>query len=173
MAENMRTDWVERAVADPKRIVLADAGDPRVDEAAKILTDRGLAIPILVDDLDAVRSDAVIAAGEALGDKVDLDDPLHVAVLMVKVGEADGCVAGATRSTADVLRAGIRVLGVAPGTSVISSSFFMVLSDGRTIGYGDCGVLPDPDAAQLADVAISSAKTFHELSGLELSLIHI
>ena len=167
MAENMRTDWVERAVADPKRIVLADAGDPRVDEAAKILTDRGLAIPILVDDLDAVRSDAVIAAGEALGDKVDLDDPLHVAVLMVKVGEADGCVAGATRSTADVLRAGIRVLGVAPGTSVISSSFFMVLSDGRTIGYGDCGVLPDPDAAQLADVAISSAKTFHELSGLE------
>lgn len=167
MAENMRTDWVERAVADPKRIVLADAGDPRVDEAAKILTDRGLAIPILVDDLDTVRSDAVIAAGEALGDKVDLDDPLHVAVLMVKVGEADGCVAGATRSTADVLRAGIRVLGVAPGTSVISSSFFMVLSDGRTIGYGDCGVLPDPDAAQLADVAISSAKTFHELSGLE------
>ena len=40
MAENMRTDWVERAVADPKRIVLADAGDPRVDEAAKILTQR-------------------------------------------------------------------------------------------------------------------------------------
>ncbi len=161
----LQDDWFARARANPKRIVLADAGDQRALDAAEILSAQGLAEPLLVDDLDTVRTPAVIAAAADLGDKVDLDDPLHVAVLMVKVGEADGCVAGASRPTADVLRAGIRILGVDPSSSVISSCFLFVLPDGQPIVYGDCGVLPDPDAGQLAGVAVSSAKSFEQLTG--------
>lgn len=163
----MYDTWLQQAADNPKRIVLADAGDDRVMAAAERLEREGLAVPILVDDLDAVRSPAVFAAAEALGGKAILDDPLHVATLLVRTGEADGCVAGATRPTADVLRAGIHLLGVAPNTAAISSCFFFILADGTPIVYGDCGVLPDPDAEQLASVAISSAATFQSLSGQE------
>ena len=62
----VQEQWFERAAAAPRRIVLADAGDQRAVDAARELTDRGLAEPILVDDLDAVRTPAVIAAGEEL-----------------------------------------------------------------------------------------------------------
>lgn len=161
----LQGSWFERAKAEPKRIVLADAGDERVAQAAERLTAEGLAIPVLVDDLDSVITPSVAAAAAELGEKADLADPLHVATLLVRTGEADGCVAGATRPTADVLRAGIRLLGVAPQASAISSCFFFVLPDGRPIVYGDCGVLPDPDAEQLASVAISSAGTFAALTG--------
>lgn len=159
--------WFAQAASDPKRIVLADVDDERVTIAAERLAAEGLAIPLLVDDLDAVRSPAVLAAAAEVGDRADLDDPLHVAVLMVRCGDADGCVAGATRPTADVLRAGIHLLGVAPGTGVISSCFILVMPDGRPVAYGDCAVLPDPDAEQLASVAVSSARTFERVSGAE------
>jgi len=76
-------------------------------------------------------------------------------------------VAGATRPSADVLRAGLKVLGVAPGASVVSSCFLMVLPDGRPITFGDCGVVPDPDAGQLAAIAASSAQTHAALTGEE------
>ncbi len=157
--------WFAQAASDPKRIVLADVDDERVTTAAERLVSEGLAVPLLVDDLDAARTPAVLAAAAEVGERADLDDPLHVAALMVRCGDADGCVAGATRPTADVLRAGIHLLGVAPGTGVISSCFILVLPDGRPIAYGDCAVLPDPDAEQLASVAISSARTFQQLSG--------
>ena len=157
--------WFDRAAAQRRRIVLADAGDQRAHDAAAALHDRGLVDAVVAEDLDALRTPAVLAAAAEVGDRANLDDPLHVATLMVRCGEADGCVAGASRSTADVLRAGIHLLGVAPGVEAISSCFFFVLPDGRTIVYGDCGVLPDPDAAQLASVAISSAATYRQLSG--------
>ena len=165
-SSGVQDSWFERAAAAPRRVVLADAGDQRAVDAARALTERGLAEPILVDDLDAVRSEAVIAAAAEI-ERADLDDPLHVATLMVRVGDADACVAGASRPTADVLRAGIHLLGVAPDAAAISSSFFFVLPDGRPIAYGDCGVLPDPDADQLASVAISTARTYGELTGDE------
>lgn len=161
----LQDGWFQRAAARPKRIVLADVGDDRVHVAAERLRTTGLAHPILVDDLDAARSPGVIAAAADVGERADLDDPLHVAVLMVRAGEADGCVAGAARPSADVLRAGIHLLGVAAGVSTISSCFFFVLPDGRSMVYGDCGVLPDPDALELASVAISSAQSFAQLSG--------
>lgn len=162
----LQDSWFERAAGAPRRVVLADAGDQRAVDAAGVLREQGLVEPLLVDDLEAVRTPAVVAAGEEL-ERADLDDPLHVAALMLRVGEADACVAGASRPTADVLRAGIHLLGVAPDAAAISSSFFFVLPDGRSMAYGDCGVLPDPDAEQLASVAISSAATYAELSGDE------
>jgi len=161
----IQQSWFDRAAAAPQRIVLADAGDERAHAAAATLNDRGLANAVVADDLDALRTPAVVAAAAEVGGRANLDDPLHVATLMVRAGEADGCVAGASRSTADVLRAGIHLLGVAPGVEAISSCFFFVLPDGQPIVYGDCGVLPDPDAAQLASVAVSSAGTFRQLSG--------
>lgn len=163
----IQSAWFAQAARDPKRIVLADVDDERVIIAAERLATEGLAIPLLVDDLDAVRSPAVLAAAAEVGDRADLDDPLHVAALMVRCGDADGCVAGATRPTADVLRAGIHLLGVAPGTGVISSCFILVMPDGHPVAYGDCAVLPDPDAEQLASVAVSSARTFERVSGAE------
>lgn len=157
--------WFARAAQNPKRIVLADAGDDRARRAAAILNERGLADAVVADDLDALRTPAVVAAAGEIGERANLDDPLHVATLMVRVGEADGCVAGASRSTADVLRAGIFLLGVAPEVEAISSSFLMVLPTGQVVAYGDCGVIPEPDAAQLASIALSTADTFSALTG--------
>lgn len=163
--------WYERAAADPQRIVLADAGDDRALAAAQKLNDAGLAIATVISDpaaiFDQVDASLITEISEASSRPFDLDDPLNAATVAVRAGLADGCVAGASRPTADVLRAAIRILGTAPGTSVISSCFFFVLPDGQTIVYGDCGVLPDPDAEQLASIAVSSAATYGELDGSE------
>jgi len=168
--------WYERAAASPRRIVLADAGDARAAEAADRLRSQGLADVIVMgtdvlrladlgdDSVDAAAATAHEAAA-AKGRTIDLDDPLWAAMVLVKSGWADGAVAGASRSTADVLRAGLRVLGVAPGAGTLSSCFFFVLPDGRPIVYGDCGVVPDPDAEALASIAIASAHTFEQLAG--------
>ena len=161
--------WHERAAAARRLIVLADVGDERVVAAAARLEQDELAEPVLLDDLAPHRS-AVIAeavAASEFAEHIDLDDPLHVGALMVKTGEAAACVAGASRPTADVLRAAIFCIGTAPGVDVISSSFVMVLPDGTPIVYGDCAMIPDPDASELASVAISSAATFAQLTGDE------
>ncbi len=157
--------WSAQAVASPKRIALADAGDPRAVEAAARLNAEGLALATVIDEPAAFRSPAVEAAAAALDKPIDLDDPLSVAVLMVAAGDADACVAGASRPTADVIRAGLRVLGVAPAHRAVSSCFFFVLPDGTPLVYGDCGVVPDPNADQLASIAVASATTFEQLSG--------
>jgi len=160
----IQQSWFDRATANPKRIVLADVGDERVRAAADTLRSRGLVDPVIPEDLDQYRTPEVIAAAGKL-ERADLEDPLHVATLMVRVGQADGCVAGATRPTADVLRASIFLLGVAPGVDTISSCFLFVLPDGTPIVYGDCGVVPDPTAEELGSIAVSSAQTFAELTG--------
>jgi len=157
-------DWRRRASADPARVVLADLGDPRADFAAIELVDEGLVQPVhpIVDRADDRQAEA-IARAEAAG--LDPDDPVVAAAVLVRSGVADAAVAGASRSTADVLRAGLKVLGVAPGVDVVSSSFLMLLADGRAVAYGDCGVVPDPDAAQLATIAASTADTWTALVG--------
>ncbi|MCY3850271.1 MAG: phosphate acyltransferase [Acidimicrobiaceae bacterium] len=173
-------DWHSRARANPQRIILADAQDRRALAAADRLNGEGLAEALvagrdfgslaevgygpaeqLLDDL------AGVGAASRANRRLDADDPLVVSAALVKTGWAAGCVAGASRASADVVRAGLRVLGVAPGVEVLSSCFFFVLPDGRSMVYGDCGVLPDPDDRQLASVAVSSAATFAQLSGEE------
>ncbi len=164
---NILEAWHQRASAVVARIVLADAGDPRARAAAEILNRDGLAEALVIEDPSAHLSAAVLAAAASLARSPDLTDPLVVAILMVKAGEAAGCVAGASRPTADVIRAGLRILGVAPDVTTVSSCFFFVLPTGQPIVYGDCGVLPDPDAEQLASVALTSATTFRQLAGAE------
>jgi len=158
-------DWYGRASVASRRVALADGADQRAHAAAAELNARGLAEVIVIKDAGAHRTPQLEAAAAQLRKPVDLDDPLAVAALMVKCGDADACVAGASRTTSDVIRTGLRVLGVAPNAHAVSSCFFFVLPDGTPIVYGDCGVLPDPDAEQLAAVAIASAATFEQLAG--------
>ena len=154
--------WHARAATAPARIVLADLGDPRADMAATRLAAEGLAVPIhpVLDRSVGAVADAA-AHAEAQG--LDPDDPVVAAVVLVRAGAADAAVAGATRPSADVLRAGLRVLGTAPGTDLVSSCFMLVMPDGRPVAFGDCGVVPDPDADQMASIAISTARTFAAL----------
>lgn len=86
-----------------------------------------------------------------------VEDVLYFGDLMVANGDADGCVAGAAHPSPDVVRAAIHVLGVAEGSALVSSFFLMVLPDGRSLTFADCGVNPDPDANQLASIGIDAA----------------
>jgi len=85
-------------------------------------------------------------------------DVSYFGTLMVHLGYADGLVSGAVHTTAHTIRPAFQVVKTRPGSKLISSVFFMALED-RVLVYGDCAVNPDPDAAQLAEIAISAADT--------------
>jgi phosphotransacetylase len=126
-------------------------------------------------DIDVLAADPVVLA--ALRSRPDgatraehevatmAADAVYLAAAQVSAGRAAACVAGATRATSDVLRAALKVIGLAPGASTVSSSFLMVFPDGRRMAYGDCAVLPTPDERQLAQIALDTARTFQELAG--------
>lgn len=94
-------------------------------------------------------------------------DPLMTAGWLVATNKADGAVAGSVASTADVIRASLRTIGTAEGARLVSSTFLMELTNGSVVTYADCGVVPYPDAKQLADIAISSGDTHKILTGEE------
>jgi phosphate acetyltransferase len=132
----------QRAAARPARIGFPEAEEPRTAEAIERLAREGLVVPVPVGASGAAASDAPAA--------------LESAVRRLAAGDLDGVVAGAVTSTADVIRAGLRSLGVAPGFATVSSVFYMVVGDGdqeRVLSFTDAGVVPDPTAAQLAEAA--------------------
>ncbi len=99
-------------------------------------------------------------------------DPLYFGCMMVKAGEADGQVSGATHSTADTVRPALQILRTAPGCKLVSSFFVMIVPDceygeNGTFIYADCGLVINPNAEELAEIAIQSAVTMKNLLGFE------
>ena len=99
-------------------------------------------------------------------------DPLYFGNLLVKLGKADGSVAGATNTTARTVAAALRCIGVRQGFRTVSSFFLMVVPDKRfgadgAMIYADCGVVIDPNAAELAEIAIASADSCRALLNVE------
>ncbi len=101
-----------------------------------------------------------------------IQDPLYLSTLMIKAGDADGEVAGAKNATGDVLRPAFQYVKTMPGISVVSGAFIMILKnkqfgeDGVMI-FADCAVHPDPDANQLAEIAVATGKTTRAIAGFE------
>ncbi len=170
----------------PATIVLAESDDDRIFEAARRAQREGFCRPILVGGPHEGSSVPSIApetyedrAGmiEHLAGRLEdqgrdpaeaerlVDDRLHFACLLVATGRADGAVVGAVEPTSAVLRAALRTIGPEPGLSTVSSCFMMILPTGKGLIYSDCGVVPDPDAETLADIAIAAAESCQHLLG--------
>ena len=99
-----------------------------------------------------------------------LNDPLNFAAMMVRMGHADGMVGGAVATTAHTVRAAIQVIGKAGSAKLVSSFFLMGLSGAslprqRPVIFADCGLVADPDAEELSEIAIASAENYLALAG--------
>ncbi len=187
---------LERAKQARKTIVFPEGEDPRIIQAAYRMAREGSGRPVLIAEparFEAARRQlaapepdfAVIEPGRdreaRIGRMMEIrkrkgvtraqaeamaDDPLFQGALMVRDGGADACVGGAVRTTADTVRAAIQCIG--PREKTVSSFFFMIFEDrGQSLLYADCGVIPFPSAQQLAEIAVSSAASWRQLTATE------
>lgn len=184
-----------KAKSKKKTIILPESFDKRVIEAQETILKKGLARIILIQtgkklkvrehkDLDIIDigfskqfapeyKKLISRKRETTIDEAEkaLSDPLLFACMLLKNEFADAVVAGSVYSTASVLRSAIQTIGLAKGNKTVSSFFLFHFPKGsehhgKVFAYGDCGVLPDPTAQQLADIAIQTSQNFKKLTGL-------
>lgn len=191
-----------KAKSDKKTIVLPEALELRTLKAAELIIKEDLAKVILIGNEKAIleKANGINISGTEIidpdsyvnmNDFVDtlvelrkkkgmtkekalelLHNPLYFGVMMVKKGIADGMVAGAVNSTANVLRPSLQILKTAPNTKLVSAFFVMVVPNCEygakgTFIFSDAGLVPNPNAEELAAIAISSAKSFRDLVSVE------
>lgn len=153
------------------------------DECAKVAPDVDLTGVTLIDpltsDKTAEYAKILYEARKAKGmteeqAAVQAKDRTMFGALMLKAGDVDGYVSGACHSTANTLRPGLQVVKTAPGIKTVSSCFIMIAPEGGNkynpdgvAVFADCAINIEPDAQQLADIAVSSAKTAKAIAGIE------
>ena len=151
----------ERGIA--QCILLADP-----ETVQRVLSAQEIALPdaLQIVDPKSIRANYVAPLVErrkhkgmtpALAEET-LEDNVWLGTMMLELGEVDGLVSGAVHSTANTIRPALQIIKTRPGATIVSSIFFMCLPE-QVVVYGDCAVVPDPDARTLADIAIQSAES--------------
>ena len=177
---SFRNDLLQRAARRRARVVLCEGEDARVQAAVERIRADNVLDPIVLGGngvkptsdprlgriaqfLRERRPDRIRDGVHALDIAAD---PVNFGAALVALGEADGCVAGATCPTGDVIRAALWAIGTAPGVSLVSSSFCMVLpGDSVVLSFTDCAVVPEPTPGQLAEIALAAARDRTRLVG--------
>lgn len=172
MIEAWRTGLRAAAARAGRRLVLPERHDARVAAAAALIERLGLArlveLPApearepLAQRLLLRRAHRGLQPDEA---RAAVADPLLAGALLVSAGQADGLVGGAAAPTARLVRAALWGIGCAPGSASVSSVFLMLFPDGRRLLFADCAVLPQPDRAQLVELAAAAAARAPALLG--------